>query len=82
MNCCVCYEEKEVYYNCKTCEEGKVCHDCFIKISHAWPLDILDREELLPILSCPCCRTINWKHLLSIILINREIHIMRQLILS
>jgi hypothetical protein len=61
MNCCVCYEEKEVYYNCKTCEEGKICWECFLKKSNHYCLDYLSREELLPILSCPCCRTINWK---------------------
>jgi len=78
MTCCVCYEEEEVYYNCDTCKEGKICLECFIKksrppwdIKSRWEnLDCLDREDLLPILSCPCCRTINWKVLFRSLLIS------------
>ena len=60
MNCCVCYEEKEVYYNCKTCEEGKICLGCCLKLN-CQSLCILPRDLLLKSITCPCCRTHNWK---------------------
>jgi hypothetical protein len=59
MNCCVCYEEKEVYYDCKTCEEGKICLGCCLKLN-CQNIEI-PRDLLLKSISCPCCRTHNWK---------------------
>lgn len=73
MNCCVCYEEKDFKYECMTCQEGKICFSCFHHKAHYCSrFGRLSREEVLPILSCPCCRTINWKVLYTNILIEIE----------
>ena len=74
MTCCICYEEKEFQYECYTCQEGKICFNCFHRKAQSYTFGIrkLSREEVLPILSCPCCRTINWKVLYTNLLIEIE----------
>ena len=67
MNCCVCYEEKEVYYKCNTCEEGKICLGCCLKLGCNC-FGFMTRDLLLKRITCPCCRTPNWKIVFDCIL--------------
>jgi len=66
MTCCVCYEEDYIF-KCDTCQEGKICFDCFHEMESEFQRDITNRprDKLLPLLKCLCCRTINWKWLYS-----------------
>lgn len=54
--CCVCYEDKQVYYSCGCCKEGKICGDCCISIHN----NCDDAKEYI---KCPVCRSYNWKFL-------------------
>jgi hypothetical protein len=67
MNCCVCYEEKESYFNCNTCEEGKICLSCCLKLGCNC-FGHMPRDILLKRIACPCCRTPNWKIVFDCIL--------------
>jgi len=71
-NCCICLNEKDIIYNCMSCKEGLVCWDCYFKLmiskggEHNLILfefkELKGIEKLKNLLSCPCCRSINWKY--------------------
>jgi len=61
MTCCVCLEEKEGYFNCLTCDSGKVCVDCYCEIDKNGIGFLSHNEDIKDIIKCPCCRSLNWK---------------------
>ena len=76
-NCCVCLEDVEYngynssnQYDCDTCKDGFVCGNCMGTVmendcggvEYAF---IFEGKELKRRLSCPCCRSVNWKCLYS-----------------
>ena len=73
--CCVCMETKEfrrpAYHRgyttahsilCQTCNDGKVCITCMSEIDKTGVIWIDDKKKVKKILSCPCCKTINWNY--------------------
>ena len=63
MSCCVCYEPTN-FLSCETCQEGKVCADCWtLQIQQSDKCHFSNREGIEQAYNCPCCRTLNWKGL-------------------
>lgn len=63
--CCICYENALIEYKCLSCKEGLVCYDCMSIIkdnAETWVIE-MDKEELPAVLTCPCCRSMNWNYL-------------------
>ena len=61
MTCCVCLEENKSYFNCLTCESGKICVNCYSEIDENGIGFLDDNEDIKKIIKCPCCRSLNWK---------------------
>jgi hypothetical protein len=72
MNCCICYNNyddcDDLAFICETCSDGKVCQDCMVEIDPVGIGFLNDDNTKNKIMSCPCCRTKNWKYLLDYIL--------------
>jgi len=72
MNCCICYDNYDDYdeleFICETCNDGKVCQDCMVEIDPIGICYLNDINKKYKIISCPCCRTENWKYLFNYIL--------------
>ena len=67
--CVICYDRKVPYFECETCTEGKYCLDCWIVDDKDCIYNAnLTKAELEECLSCPICRTVNWKKYLSYII--------------
>ena len=80
--CCVCLEHCEIDINsfeCQTCNDGKICEDCWDNINPRddEPFFVCqrDEEDILKIIKCPCCRELNWKQLFSSVLGYLEVEI-------
>ena len=64
MNCCICYNNCNKFeFICETCNDGKVCQVCMTEIDPVGVIFLNDIDEINKIISCPCCRTGNWKYL-------------------
>jgi hypothetical protein len=68
--CIICFEdvEEKFGYSCNTCVNGKICWNCYDKISMngncSTGLIFEKKHYIKNKLKCPCCRSVNWKWLL------------------
>ena len=79
--CVVCFEEKKITYECDICKEGKMCCSCYCenweccedifmeKTRQYWKYGteclVEQKELLIDIIKCPCCRSPNWRQVYS-----------------
>jgi hypothetical protein len=69
--CCICFEyqnHKQFYFICDCCKSGLICRDCignFDPCGSPWEYGL---NKIKKIISCPICRTHNWKYHYSLII--------------
>jgi hypothetical protein len=71
MDCPICLEKKSTGFKCHTCR-ASVCQDCYEDLIQHHILEghiyYIEGDEVKLVLSCPCCRSMNWREMYDICL--------------
>jgi hypothetical protein len=71
LKCCICLEVDEDgwvaencvgHFKCYTCVDGYVCNNCISEFDPQGSIYMDDLDEIKETITCPCCRTENWKY--------------------